>query len=203
MKAFAALAFAAALAYVLWQKGVLKQAPPPPPPPPPPPAILNEPAPVISAQELRKVMNSAQDPDPKVRWQAVLFLDKIKAPQAMPLMQHMLQKDMDSQLRINILNLLAKRKGPDVVATVFLGTKDLEPEVRLAALQALEQIGDFSVASSIANGPLLSDQDDRVRLQAMKTLNTLQDMKQKEIEAARQRYEAEKEAAAAAARQQK
>ena len=202
MKAFAALAFAVALAVVLYQRGILKPAPPPPPPPPPPPAILNEPAPVISPAALQKVLNSAQDPDANVRWQAVLFLDKVQAPQAMPLMRQMLQRDMDPQLRINIINLLSSRKGPDVVSTVLLATKDMEPDVRLAALQALEKIGDFSVASAIADGPI-RDQDDRVRLQAMTTLNALQDMKQKEIEAARQRYEAEKEAAAAAARQQK
>ncbi len=197
MKAFAALAFAAALAVILYQRGILKPAAPPPPPPPPP-AILNEPAPVIDQAELQKVLNSAQDPDANVRWQAVLFLDKVQSPQAMPLMRQMLQRDMDAQLRINILNLLSARKGPDVVQAVLLGTKDMEPEVRLAALQALEKIGDFSVASDIANGPI-RDQDERVREQAMKTLNTLQDMKQKEIDAARQRYEAEKEAAAAAA----
>ena len=49
---------------------------PPPPPPPPPPAILSEPAPVINEAEQAKILKSADDQDPQVRWEAVLLLDK-------------------------------------------------------------------------------------------------------------------------------
>ncbi|MDE2490524.1 MAG: HEAT repeat domain-containing protein [Elusimicrobia bacterium] len=200
MKVFMVLLLAGALGWIVWSKGIFKPAPPPPPPPPPPPAILSQPAPVISAAEMQKVLKSAQDPDANVRWQAVVFLDKVKAPEAMPLMQQMLERDQDPGLRIKIINLLSNRSGPDVMKALVTAMGDLEPTVRTAALQALDKIGDFSVAPAIANGPL-HDQDDGVRLQAMKTLNDLQDKKQKEIEAARQKYEAEKQAAAAAARQ--
>lgn len=198
MKGFAVVALAVALAIVLWQRGVFTPAPPPPPPPPPPPAILNEPAPVINEAELQKVLKSAQDPDANVRWEAVVFLDKVKSPRAMPLMQDMLQHDQDPALRIKIIDLLGDRRGPDVMTALLASTRDQEAEVRLAALRALEKIGDFSIAPQIADGPI-RDQDEAVRLQAMKTLNSLQDRKQKEIEEARARYEADKAAAAAAA----
>lgn len=199
MKFFAVIALVAALAFVAYQRGMLTPAAPPPPPPPPPPAILNEPAPVISEVELQKVLKSAQDPEPNVRWEAVLFLDKVKSPKAMPLMREMLQKDMESSVRIKIINLLSNRRGEDVLQALVDSMKDQEPEVRLEALKALEKIGNYSVAGAITEGPL-RDSEESVRLQAMRTLNSLQDKKQKEIEEARIRYEQDKAAAEAAAR---
>lgn len=171
---------------------------PPPPPPPPPPAILSEPAPVINEAEQAKILKSTEDQDPQVRWEAVLLLDKMKSPQAMPVIFHMLRKDLEAPLRIKAAQLLGGRSGSDVTDALVGALKDQEPEVRLAALLAIEKIGDYSVAGVIATGPI-KDQEESVRLQALKTLNTLQDKKQAEIDAARARYEQEKAAAAAAA----
>ncbi len=184
--------------YMAFQE-FFKPAPPPPPPPPPPPAILSEPAPVINEAEQAKILKSAEDQDPNVRWEAVLLLDKIKSPQAMPIMFHMLQKDLEPSLRIKVIQLLGNRKGKDVLEALCGSLKDQEPDVRVASLLAIEKIGDYSVAGVIATGPI-KDQEESVRLQALKTLNTLQDKKQAEIEAARVRYEQEKAAAAEAAK---
>jgi len=171
---------------------------PPPPPPPPPPAILSEPAPVINEEEQAKILKSTEDQDPSVRWEAVLLLDKMKSPQAMPVIFYMLRKDLEAPIRIKAVDLLGTRRGPDVLNALVGALKDQEPDVRLASLRALEKIGDYSVAGIIATGPI-KDQEETVRLQALKTLNTLQDKKQAEIEAARVRYEQEKAAAAAEA----
>ncbi len=175
---------------------------PPPPPPPPPPAILSEPAPVINEAEQAKILKSAEDQDPNVRWEAVLLLDKMKSPQAMPIIFHMLQKDLDPTLRVKAIELLGNRRGPDVLGALCGALKDQESDVRLAALRAIEKIGDYSVAGVIATGPI-KDQEETVRLQALKTLNTLQDKRAAEIEAARVRYEAEKAAALEAAKPKK
>ncbi|MEK7233751.1 MAG: HEAT repeat domain-containing protein [Elusimicrobiota bacterium] len=169
-----------------------------PPPPPPPPAILVEPAPVINEMEQAKILKSAEDQDPEVRWEAVLLLDKMQSPQAMPIIFHMLRKDHEMSLRIKAIDLLGKRHGPDVLDALIGALKDQEMDVRLAALRAIESIGDYSVAGIIATGPI-KDQEESVRLQAIKTLNSLQDKKQAEIEAAKLRYEQEKQTAAAAA----
>jgi HEAT repeat protein len=168
----------------------------PPPPPPPPPALLSEPAPVINEAEQAKIIKSTEDQDPNVRWEAVLLLDKMKSPQAMPLMFHMLQKDLDTSLRIKIVELMGNRSGPDILNALAGALKDPEADVKLAALQAIERIGDYTIAGVIAGGPL-KDPEESVRLQALKTLNSLQDKKAAEIEAARVRYEQEKAAAAA------
>jgi HEAT repeat protein len=172
---------------------------PPPPPPPPPPAILSEPAPVISEAEQAKILKSTEDQDPLVRWEAALLLDKMKSPQAMPVLFHLLQKDADSPLRIKVCELLSYRRGPDVLNALVGALKDQEADVRLTALRSLEKIGDYSVAGIIATGPI-RDQEESVRLQALKTLNSLQDKKAAEIEAARVRYEQEKLAALEAAK---
>lgn len=195
MKGLMVLGLAGALGFMLWSK--FKPVPPPPPPPPPP-AILNEPMPVIDPVEQAKVLKSAEDPDPNVRWEAVVLLDKMKSPEALPLMFHMLQKDLDPELRIKIIDRLSARRQPEVTQAIVRSMKDMEAEVRLAALKALDKIGDYSVANAIMAGPV-KDQDENVRLQALKVLNSLQDKKQAEIEAARQAYEAEKARAAAEA----
>jgi HEAT repeat protein len=150
---------------------------------------------------MQKVMKSVQDTEPSVRWEAVVFLDKIKSPQAMPVMEEMLHHDMEPSLKIKIVDLLGDRRGPDVLRCLLIAMKDQEADVRVAALKSLDKIGDISVASDIANGPI-HDQEESVRLQAMKTLNSLQDKRQREIDEARAKYEAEK-AAALAAQQKK
>ena len=175
-----------------------KPGPPPPPPPPPPPAILSEPAPVINEAEQARVIKSSEDQDPNVRWEAVLLLDKMKSPQAMPIIFYMLQKDSEPSLRIKAIELLSSRRSPEVLNSLVGALKDQEAEVRLASLRALEKIGDYSAAAVIVTGPI-KDQEESVRLQAFKTLNTLEDKKRAEIEVAKVRYEQEKQAAAAAA----
>lgn len=175
----------------------LKPKPPPPPPPPPPPAILLQPAPVISPEEQEKVIHSANDQDPDVRWQALVFLDKMQSPQAMPMLLEKLQKDPESSVRIKIIQLLSMRSGSDVTQGLVGALQDQEPTVRVAALRALDKIGDYSTASAITD--CLKDQEDSVRVQALQTLNDLQDKKQKEIEAERKRQEQLREQAAQAA----
>lgn len=198
MKSIMVLALIGALGFVVWQKYQPVVAPPAPPLPPPP-AILSEAAPVIDAEEQRKVLRSAEDPDANVRWEAIVLLDKMKSPESLPLMFHLLKKDLEPTVRIKIIELLSGRRSPDITQAVVGAMKDQEAAVRLAALRALDKIGDYSVASAIMAGPV-KDQEESVRLQALKVLNSLQDKKQAEIDAARARYEAEKAAAAAPAK---
>lgn len=197
MKALGVVVLVAVLGFIMWQQ-YLKPVPPPPPPPPPPPAILNDAAPVVNEAELQKVLKATQDGEPAVRWEAVVFLDKIKSPEAMPIMREMLRRDTEPTVRIKIIELLSNRRTPEVLEALVAAMKDQEPDVRVASLRALDKIGDASVAGAIASGPV-RDQDEKVRLQAMKTINSLQDKKQKEVEEARRRYERERAAAAAAA----
>jgi len=201
MRFFPLLALIGAIGYLAYQK--FKPLPPPPPPPVPP-AIISEPSPVISEDEQQKILKSAEDPDAEVRWEAVMLLDKMKAPAAQQLMFHMLQKDLEPEIRLRVLNLLANRGGKEVVQAVVVSLRDPEPNVRVTALKTLDKIGDYSVAPLIAAGPM-KDGEEAVRLQALRTLNSLQDRKQQEIDRARQRYEQEKAAfeKAKAAQQQR
>ncbi|MBI4060367.1 MAG: HEAT repeat domain-containing protein, partial [Elusimicrobia bacterium] len=143
---------------------------------------------------------STEDQDPDVRWEAVLLLDKMRSPRAMPIVFHMLHRDLEPSLRIKAAELLGSRNGPEALEALVDALGDQESDVRLAALRALEKIGDYSVAGAITASSI-KDREESVRLQAIKTLNTLQDKKQAEIEAARARYEQEKQAAAAAAKE--
>lgn len=170
---------------------------PPPPPPPPPPAILLEPAPVISQEEQAKIIKAANDPDPLVRWESLLFLEKMKAPRALEIMFEKLHKDFDVELRVKLLNLLSEKRQPEVTQNIVWVLRDPNPEIRMAALQALEKIGDYATASAITE--LLKDHEESVKLQAIRTLNSLQDKKTAEIEAERRRQEELRRQAEAAA----
>lgn len=196
MKGFMALLTMVAVGLMVWQK---YKPEPPPPVIPPPPAILSEPAPVMDPEEQRKVLKAAQDTDPDVRWEAVVLLDKMKSPDAMPVATRLLHRDMEPSVRIRIAQLMGRRGGKEAVDALVRSLKDQEPDVRIAALVALDRIGDYGVAADIMAGPV-RDPDERVRLQALRVLNSLQDKRQAEIERARQKYEAEKKAAIEAAK---
>jgi HEAT repeat protein len=176
----------------------LKPPPPPPPAPAPPPAIKLEPQPIINEAEQGKIIHSANDMDPNVRWESLILLDKMKSPKAIPLFFEKLRKDPDVDLRIKIVRLLGDRTGPDLAANLVVALRDAEPTVRVSALQALDRIGDYTVASAITEA--LKDQDETVRVQALKTLNSLQDKKTKEIEEEQKRQEELRRKAEEAAR---
>jgi hypothetical protein len=198
--------------YFAWQQFKPKPAPPPPPPPP---AILTEPAPLISPEEQAKVIKSTNDQNPEVRWQAIVFLDKMKVPSAFDVMFDRMQKDQDVEVRIKIINLLGKRGAQKLIMQadpndplnpimtadpmsrekrlteisehLVAACKDPLPEIRIAALAALDVLGDYSVGSAVTD--FLKDPDEQVRLQALKTLNSLQDKKAEMIEAEKRHQE--------------
>lgn len=158
-----------------------------PPPPPPIEVAPLEPTPMISEEEQAKVIKTASDDDPQVRWEALSLLDKMNAPAAYPVIFDKLRKDMDPEIRIKIVRLLADRKHPEISKNLVRATKDMAPEVRVAALQALEKMGDYTAASAITD--TLKDPEDSVRLQALRTLNVLQDKRATDLRAEQKRQE--------------
>jgi HEAT repeat protein len=179
--------------------------PTPPPPPPPPPAVVIEATPVISEAEQAKVIRLSRDPDAKVRWEALVLLDKLKVTD--DIVFERLHKDSDPELRIKLIELLGHRavnnpprtppctpkKAQEIIDNIISVSRDPIPEIRLAALQSLQSIGDYTIAPRLMES--LKDVDERVRTQALQTLSSLQDKKAAVIEAERRR---QAEAAAAA-----
>ena len=164
-----------------------KPKPLPPPPPPPPPAITLEPQPIINVEEQAKIIKSASDQDPGVRWESLVLLGKMKSPQALPLMFEKLEKDPEAEVRIKIVAALGQRRGPEITQHLLIALRDQEPTVKVAALQALDTVGDYAAASAITD--TLKDQDETVRMAALKTLNDLQDKKAAELAAEQKRQE--------------
>ncbi len=183
--------------FFLFQKYKPKEAPPPAPmealaPPPPP-------APLISPEEEAKIVKSASDDNPEVRWEALKLLDKMKAPSALPLLLEKFQKDPEIPLRVRIAEMLGARKSPDVSRVMVAGTKDFIPEIRVAALKALEAQKDVTTASAVTD--CLKDPEEAVKLQALKTLNALQETRAAEIAEENRRQEEIRRQAEEAAKQ--
>ena len=185
--------------------------------------IVVEPGPLVNAEDQARIIKSATDQNPDVRWQAILLLDKMKVSQAYDVMFDRLQHDQDTDLRIKIIGLLSQRgaarttlqpnpndplnpttvteatprdrRAADITKNLAGMVRDFLPEIRIAALQSLDTLGDYAVAPSIMDA--LRDPDERVRLQALKTLNSLQEKKAAAIEAERKRQEELRRQAAA------
>lgn len=157
--------------------------PKPPLPPPPPPiektALLLQPSSVVNAEEETKIVKAAYDPDPTVRWEALVLLDKIKSPKANPLVLELVHTDPDAEIRVKLVEVLSNRRGPEIMDALVGCLKDLEPMVRVAALKALDKIGDYNIAAAVTEA--VRDPDETVRVQALKTLNSLQDRKAADI----------------------
>ncbi|MBI4423126.1 MAG: HEAT repeat domain-containing protein [Elusimicrobia bacterium] len=172
-------------------KNHMKPPPTPPSPPPAPPPILvaPTPAPILGAEELQKVVNATRDPDENVRWEAAKFLIKLKHPESDAVLFHMLAKDQAVSIRQRVAEMLSERTGPAITQALVAALRDIEPPVRGTALRALARVGDFSTAGAISES--LRDMDEGVRLEAMKTLGTLQEKKDEEVRRERERIAAE------------
>jgi len=147
------------------------------------------PAPLIDEAEQNKIVRSANDANPSVRWEALRLLDKMRSPRAYSILFEKLRKDPDTELRIKIIRLLEDRPGPEVSRNLVASLGDATVEIRLAALKALEKTGDTAAASAILE--LTKDPEDSVREQALRTLNSLQDRKAAEFAAAQRRRQEE------------
>ena len=181
----------------------INKAPPPaaPLPPAPPPIVLPvpKPAPILTADEMRRIQEATRDTDENVRWEAAKFLIKLEHPDADGVLFHMLAKDQASTLRIKVAELLADRAQqdrengapmrPDVTQALASSLKDMEPSVRAASLRALGKIGDYTAAGAIS--ALLKDQEEDVRLEAVKTLNALQERRNEDQKREQQRLQEE------------
>lgn len=169
--------------------------PPPPPvivePPPPPPPVLN-------AQDEAKILASCRDINGDVRWEAVRLLDSLGSPQALPMLFERLQKDEEVTVRLKVIQLLATKKGHEVAKNLVIALKDQAnpPEIRKEVLDALGKVGDFTVGPDVTD--CLKDTDETVRLQAIQTINELnnqRDIQVRQLEEDRIRAEEARKAA--------
>lgn len=144
-----------------------------PPAPPPPPAIMQEPGPVFSDSEIKKVRMSLQDADPSVRWAAAQLLFNIRDPQLGPILEKMLGEDPDPEVRMKVVGLFKGREDLSRLGALVRGLADTDPQVRMASLKALGDIGDPSVAVWVT--ALLKDAEPDVRIEALRTLGRFQD----------------------------
>src|SRR5947207_2905119 len=78
--------------------------------PPPPPAIVQQPGPAFSEDEIRKVRTSLQDADSSVRWAAIQLLFNIRDPQLGPILEKMLAEDPDPEVRMKVVGLFKGRE---------------------------------------------------------------------------------------------
>ncbi|MBL8155592.1 MAG: HEAT repeat domain-containing protein [Anaerolineae bacterium] len=105
------------------------------------------------------------DPDLNVRWMAVEVLERLKAVEAvLPALGHA-EADVREQAAA-ILGLIGDRRAAE---GLIRAARDETWEVRVAAIQALGEIGDQDALLSL--GDLRDDPDARVRAMVTKMLN--------------------------------
>jgi HEAT repeat protein len=153
-------------------------------PPPAPVAAVAPPVkalPVLGPAELRKVRVSAHNADPGVRWSSLEFLYTIGDPSSLPLLEKTVAKDPDPEVRIKALKLLQNGVGGKSLPAMIRGLGDIDTEVRLASLDALEQLGDPAASRWIAE-TAEKDLEPDVRAKALHVLGTFQDKRREEFQ---------------------
>lgn len=170
------LVFLGAGAFLVWDHRRPERTPIAPPPPP---AIIQEPGPVFSEDEIKKVRLSLQDADSSVRWAAMQLLFNIRDPQLGPLLEKMLGEDPDPEVRMKVVGLFKGREDLSRLGALVRGLNDTDPQVRMASLKALGDIGDPSVVVWVT--ALLKDAEPDVRIEALKTLGRFQDKRKAEF----------------------
>lgn len=149
--------------------------------PPPPPAIVQQPGPVFSEDEIKKVRLSLQDADASVRWAAIQLLFNIRDPQLGASLEKMLTEDPDPDVRMKVVGLFKGREDLSRLGALVRGLSDYDANVRMASLRALGDIGDPSVVIWIT--ALLRDVEPEVRIEALRTLGRFQDKRKAEFKA--------------------
>lgn len=149
--------------------------------PPPPPAISQQPGPVFSEDEIKKVRVSLQDADSSVRWAAMQLLFNIRDPQLSSILERMLTEDPDPEVRMKVVGLFKGREDLSRLGALVRGLSDTDPAVRIASLHALGDIGDPSVAVWVT--ALLKDAEPDVRIEALRTLGRFQDKRKADFKA--------------------
>ena len=160
------------------------EAPVPAPEPEPEPILLQ-----LDPESLQRVRNATRDTDPVVRWQSVKFLVDIEDDQAANILFTMLRRDGNPENRKNVVALLSSYNEPTVTRELIRTLKDTDNGVRVAVLDGLGKIGDYSAAESI--GRMIHDSNETVRLKAIHTLDLLEKRRNEEISTAKEKHEKE------------
>jgi HEAT repeat protein len=154
--------------------------------PEPAPVEETEPALTLDSASMQRIRNATRDSNTIVRWQATKFLVAMEDDQAAPLLFSMLHRDADITNRKNVVSLLAEYDEPVVTQHLIRALKDTNAEVRLGVLDALAKLGDYAAAESI--GGMIHDSNERVRLKAIRTLDSLEKLREKQIERAKEEH---------------
>ncbi|MBI4679423.1 MAG: HEAT repeat domain-containing protein [Elusimicrobia bacterium] len=165
------------------------------PPPPPPVVEPSPPPPLITPEEEAKIVKASRDIDADVRWEAAQLLTSLKSPSANAVLFERLHKDESLDVRLKITGLIKTKTGADVAENLVLALKEPAnpPELRIAVLQALAAVGEMGVIPQITD--CLKDANELVRKEALRTINSLNILREAEIKKAemeRLRLEAEK-----------
>ena len=158
-----------------------------------PAAIAQQPGPVFSEDEIKKVRLSLSDADSSVRWAAIQLLFNIRDPQIGPNLEMMLTEDHDPEVRMKVVSLFKGREDVSRLGALVRGLGDYDRTVRLASLRALGDIGDPSVITWVT--ALLHDVEADVRIEALHTLGRFQDKRKAEFKALSEKLRADYEEA--------
>lgn len=195
MRWVVAMVFLAVSSFYLYDRYARVSAPPDIPAPPQALARENEgPPPFLTVQEIKGIRKSLDEPDPGVRWAAMELLYTLRDPEAAALIEGAIEKDPDPGIRVKAVQLLQQKGGAGEVRALIKGLQDTEPEVRIASLRALGEVGDPAAAPWVAD-LAVNDYDPAVKREALTTLGRFQDKRRAEFAALAARLRREYEAA--------
>lgn len=187
-----AIVFLSASSVFLYQRYVQLTVPVPIERPAPPPPMI--PAVVFSDQDIARIKASTRDSNPQVRWAALQLLFTLGEPEILALLEESITRDTEPANRVRALELLRQRKGIETLQGMLRGLKDPEKEVRVAALEAIQQSGEPAAIPWVAEAAT-RDYEPDVRSRALRVLSSFQDKRRADFQELTTRLRREYEAA--------
>ena len=166
-----AMALIAASSFFLYREYLEQKALPPPAPKAAEP-VKKEP--FLPAADIEKVRKTASDPDPGVRWTSMRLLFMLGDAGSLERLQDAVAKDPDVDLRLKAVKLLQDNKGLASMQGLVAALRDPDKDVRLASVKALAEVGEAAAAPSVS-AVAAKDNEPDVRVEALRTLEALQD----------------------------
>lgn len=125
----------------------------------------------LTRETLHTLYELTNDPSDKVRWTAVELLYRTDDPNITKILTSVMGRDPEPWVKAKIIEMVAADKDKQSLRIIAVGIKDIDKDVRLAALRSLRSFNYPEAIPIISRA--LNDEDQDVKLMAMETLKVV------------------------------
>lgn len=125
----------------------------------------------LTRETLHTLYELTSDPSDKVRWTAVELLYRTDDPNITKILASVMGRDPEPLVKTKIIEMVSADKDKQSLRIIAVAIKDIDKDVRLAALRNLRSFNYPEAIPIISRA--LNDEDQDVKLMAMETLKVV------------------------------